>query len=116
MNFLLQQRINKIILALVACVGVLTLQSAQKVTIGGAGVLPYAINPKNNALYFLLGKEKGGKFQGTWGDFGGGADIKKDHNDPVATATREFYEESERLFGGFGDIQKLMRRRQVLSE
>jgi len=53
-----------------------------------AGVLPYTYNLNGKCL-FLLGKDN----EGDWSDFGGRCEIK-DRNDPINTASREFYEET----------------------
>ena len=53
-----------------------------------AGVLPYTYD-QNGTLLFLLGKD----LDGDWSDFGGRCEFK-DHNDPINTASREFYEET----------------------
>lgn len=82
-------------------------QRVQVGVLGGAGVLPYAFDAKSNTLYFLLGRDKGGKYAGTWSDFGGGAEAK-DRNDPAATAAREFAEETEGLFGDAAAARKLV--------
>ena len=53
-----------------------------------AGVLPYTYD-QNGVLLFLLGKDH----EGDWSDFGGRCEFK-DYNDPINTASREFYEET----------------------
>jgi hypothetical protein len=53
-----------------------------------AGILPYTFD-QNGKLLFLLGKDN----DNDWSDFGGRCEFK-DRNDPINTATREFYEES----------------------
>jgi len=53
-----------------------------------AGILPYTFDP-NGKLFFLLGKDN----DNDWSDFGGRCEFK-DRNNPINTATREFYEES----------------------
>ena len=53
-----------------------------------AGILPYSFD-SNGKLFFLLGKDN----DNDWSDFGGRCEFK-DRNDPINTATREFYEES----------------------
>jgi hypothetical protein len=53
-----------------------------------AGILPYTYNLKGQCL-FLLGKDH----DGDWSDFGGRCEFK-DKNDPINTASREFYEET----------------------
>jgi len=53
-----------------------------------AGILPYTFD-QNGKLLFLLGKDN----DGDWSDFGGRCEVK-DQNDPLCTASREFYEES----------------------
>jgi hypothetical protein len=53
-----------------------------------AGVLPYTFDQTGKCL-FLLGKDN----DGDWSDFGGRCEFK-DHNEPLNTATREFYEET----------------------
>ena len=52
-----------------------------------AGILLFTKH--EGTKYYLLGRSNEDK----WSDFGGHSEIK-DHNDPVLTATREFYEES----------------------
>jgi len=53
-----------------------------------AGILPYSFD-QSGKLFFLLGKDN----ENDWSDFGGKCEFK-DRNDPINTATREFYEES----------------------
>jgi hypothetical protein len=53
-----------------------------------AGILPYTYNLQGQCL-FLLGKD----YEGDWSDFGGRCELK-DRNDPINTASREFYEET----------------------
>lgn len=53
-----------------------------------AGILPFALEPKTNNLYFLLGRES---FDGSYSDFGGGT---KEGESAMDTAIREFDEES----------------------
>ena len=53
-----------------------------------AGILPYTFD-QNGKLLFLLGKDN----DGDWSDFGGRCEFK-DRNEPINTATREFYEET----------------------
>jgi hypothetical protein len=53
-----------------------------------AGVLPYTFD-QNGKCYFLLGKDN----DNDWSDFGGRCEYK-DNNDPLNTASREFYEET----------------------
>jgi len=53
-----------------------------------AGILPYTYNLEGQCL-FLLGKDT----DGDWSDFGGRCEFK-DYNDPINTASREFYEET----------------------
>ena len=53
-----------------------------------AGILPYTFNLQGQLL-FLLGKDA----EGDWSDFGGKCEFR-DKNEPINTATREFYEET----------------------
>lgn len=53
-----------------------------------AGILPFTI--MNNTIYFLLGKDK---YEKSWADFGGKME-RIDNNDRLATASREFHEET----------------------
>jgi predicted NUDIX family NTP pyrophosphohydrolase len=53
-----------------------------------AGILCYAIEPKTQNIYFLLGKES---YDGTWSDFAGGP---KHGERKIETAIREFSEET----------------------
>jgi hypothetical protein len=53
-----------------------------------AGVLPYTFDQTGKCL-FLLGKDN----DNDWSDFGGRCEFK-DHNEPLNTASREFYEET----------------------
>jgi len=53
-----------------------------------AGILPYSFD-QTGKLVFLLGKDN----EGDWSDFGGRCEFK-DRNDPINTASREFYEET----------------------
>lgn len=69
-------------------------------TYHGAGVLPYAIDPKTHKAYFLFSREAYGSAKGYWADFGGKAD-KKDGNNPEKIAARECSEESNNLFGSY---------------
>lgn len=59
----------------------------------GSSILPFSIDPFYHGIYFLLGKERGGKWRGSnrWDDFGGSA---MPDEDPCAVAAREFQEES----------------------
>lgn len=64
---------------------------------GCASVLPYTSWPsKSNARYVLLGQEAFGRDANTWDDFGGSRDLGENH--PIATAAREFAEETEFLY------------------
>jgi len=53
-----------------------------------AGILPYTFDQTGKCL-FLLGKDN----DNDWSDFGGRCEYR-DHNDPLNTASREFYEET----------------------
>lgn len=53
-----------------------------------AGILCYAIEPKTQNVYFLLGKEA---YDGVWSDFAGGP---KQGESKVDAAIREFHEET----------------------
>jgi hypothetical protein len=53
-----------------------------------AGILPYTFD-QSGKLLFLLGKDN----DNDWSDFGGRCELK-DHNEPINTASREFYEET----------------------
>lgn len=53
-----------------------------------AGILCYAVEPKTQNIYFLLGKET---YDGVWSDFAGGP---KAGETKMETAVREFDEES----------------------
>jgi hypothetical protein len=53
-----------------------------------AGVLPYTFDQTGKCL-FLLGKDN----DNDWSDFGGRCEYR-DHNEPLNTASREFYEET----------------------
>ena len=53
-----------------------------------AGVLPYTFDQSGKCL-FLLGKDN----ENDWSDFGGRCEYR-DHNEPLNTASREFYEET----------------------
>lgn len=55
-----------------------------------SGILVYARHPKTNKVYFLLAKNK---YRKTWNEFSGHRE-KKDNNNPMITAAREFSEES----------------------
>jgi hypothetical protein len=69
-----------------------------------AGILPYCIHPTTKQLVFLLGKEKRGngnkasRKKATWSEFGG----KKESTDKdsIATAAREFCEETLAVYRG----------------
>ena len=52
-----------------------------------AGILPYY--KRDNETYILLGRDKRMK----WSDFGGKCEVK-DNQNPIYTASREFYEET----------------------
>lgn len=61
----------------------------------GSSILPFAIDPKFNSLYFLLARERsvpGWEGSDTWSDFGGGK--KFCDVDDADVAAREFQEES----------------------
>lgn len=60
-----------------------------------AGILTYAVCPKTNGIYFLLGKEghKYSQIANKWSDFSGMVDKQKDRN-VLETAAREFVEET----------------------
>lgn len=66
------------------------------VSVIGAGILPFSIDPIFGKAYFLLGKEKTyyqwPKGSNKWSDFGGG--VKVSDSCPEETAAREFLEES----------------------
>ena len=53
-----------------------------------AGVLPYTFDQTGKCL-FLLGKD----YENDWSDFGGRCEFR-DNNEPLNTASREFYEET----------------------
>ena len=53
-----------------------------------AGVLPYSIH--NGRVVWLLGRDT---HRNVWSDFGGHCEFR-DKNDPINTASREFYEET----------------------
>lgn len=53
-----------------------------------AGILPFTI--MNDTIYFLLGKDK---YEKSWADFGGKME-RMDNNNKIATASREFQEET----------------------
>jgi len=75
----------------------------KKINKGGvrysAGVLPYTFD-QTGKLLFLLGKDN----DGDWSDFGGRCEFR-DRNDPINTASREFYEET---LGAVLNIQECM--------
>lgn len=76
----------------------------------GAGVLPYAVNPNDNKVYFLFSREAFGKDRGTWADFGGGAE-RKDKNNPLNIAAREFHEESIGLYGSYQEGKSFLSKK-----
>jgi hypothetical protein len=53
-----------------------------------AGILPYTFDQEGKCM-FLLGKDH----ENDWSDFGGRCEFR-DKSEPIATATREFYEET----------------------
>ena len=53
-----------------------------------AGVLPYTFDQQGKCL-FMLGKD----IDGDWSDFGGRCEFS-DKNEPLNTASREFFEET----------------------
>lgn len=53
-----------------------------------AGILPYTFD-QNGKCFFLLGKDT----ENDWSDFGGRSEFK-DYNEPLNTASREFFEET----------------------
>ena len=53
-----------------------------------AGILPYTFD-QSGKCFFLLGKDT----ENFWSDFGGRSEFK-DNNEPINTASREFYEET----------------------
>lgn len=74
------------------------------------GVLVYMVAP-NGATYVVLGREqyvRGWKSSLTWCDFSGQRDNDLDR-DEIATASREFFEES---IGIFGDMEPRLRSNQ----
>lgn len=62
-----------------------------------AGILPY--EKHHGKIYFLLGREAHGRHSGTWADFGGKEDLKKDRGEVKNIAIREFTEETHGNFG-----------------
>ena len=79
-----------------------------------AGGLPFAWNKVTKQYYFLLGKEqikKGWKGSNKWSDFGGGRESKEQ---PIDTASREFYEETMGIFGNQKSIYNLMKKHKDL--
>ena len=61
----------------------------------GASVLPYAIDPQHNQLFFLLGSERNlprWQDSGKYSDFGGSVKFKEEKC--TRTAAREFFEET----------------------
>ena len=74
-----------------------------------AGVLPYTYD-QNGVLLFLLGKD----LDNDWSDFGGRCEFK-DHNEPINTASREFYEETLGAVISISDcIQKITNNKNEL--
>jgi hypothetical protein len=66
-----------------------------------AGILPYTFD-QNGKCFFLLGKDN----DNDWSDFGGRCEFK-DHNEPINTASREFYEET---LGSIMSIQECIEK------
>ena len=64
-----------------------------------AGVLPYTFD-QNGKCLFMLGKD----LDGDWSDFGGRSELT-DKNEPLNTASREFYEET---LGSIMNIQECL--------
>ena len=64
-----------------------------------AGVLPYTFD-QNGKCLFVLGKDN----ENDWSDFGGRCEYK-DHNEPLNTASREFYEET---LGAVNTVQETL--------
>lgn len=74
----------------------LMLSPIKTISVGAAGIFPYAWNKKTKQYYFLLGQEAYGQktgVKGTWADFGGKMD-PIDNGSFVNNAVREFCEES----------------------
>jgi hypothetical protein len=63
----------------------------------GAGVMVCTQWPNKPELYTLFTREAGGRDKGTWDIYSGKRDAQEKH--PVATASREFAEESCYIFG-----------------
>lgn len=69
-----------------------------------AGILPFCYNPKNNKIYYLLGREshKHPTAAKLYSDFGGS---KEGNESKISTAAREGYEETQGIFGNEKSIQ-----------
>ena len=63
-----------------------------------AGILPFCYNPKNNKIYYLLGRESHTHPTNSklYSDFGGS---KESSENKISTAAREGYEETQGIFG-----------------
>jgi hypothetical protein len=79
--------------------------------VAGAGVLPYAFNPKDKKMYFLFSREAFGQHKGSWADFGGKANAFE-RNNPKRVAARECAEESIKLFGNRLKIENYLAKNQ----
>ena len=66
-----------------------------------AGVLPYTFD-QTGKCFFLLGKDN----DNDWSDFGGRCEFR-DHNEPLNTASREFYEET---LGAVNSVQETLEK------
>ena len=63
-----------------------------------AGILPFCYNPKNNKIYYLLGRESHTHPTAAklYSDFGG---AKEENERKISTAAREGYEETQGILG-----------------
>ena len=76
-----------------------------------AGVLPYTYDQTGKCL-FLLGKDN----DNDWSDFGGRCEYR-DHNEPLNTASREFYEETLGAVLGVQEcVEKISRSHKIVSK
>ena len=75
----------------------------------GAGIMPYALNPKTGAVELLLSRECHGSSRGKWSDFGGKRDWFE--HDAAETALREYCEESNDLCGGYDEMKAQLNKK-----
>ena len=84
-----------------------SIKEINSLNINGSGIIPFSYY--DNEIYFLFGRESKDirwAEKGLWGDFGGTIDIKEENN--FDGMIREFYEETNGIFGEKEDIKKYL--------